>query len=521
MTELAKTNGNTPADYMARDHASFLRAMRQLVPAKLPEWTDFESEADFGNALLELFAHMGDIVSYYQDRVANESFLSSAQSRRSVIHHLELIGYRLATAAPAAASLDLSFPAGSTGTVTVRRGDAFATKSRKDLPSARFEYNAEADLVIDLDALALDGGRKVYSGLAVEEGRLVADELLGVSDGSPNQRFPLTQTPFILRSLGPSQGIPRDIILTTDLGGSVEEWTLQESLAFSRAGLTDFVLDIDENDRAVVRFGDGAFGAIPPIGAEIRATYRVGGGVAGNVAAASIATIVDAAELALKGAKVSNPDPATGGAERESIEHAVLHAPNVFRSLKRAVTGEDYEALARDFAGVGKVRAEATNWNVVTLYVAPSGGGHKSDVLEANLLAYFEDKRPLSTVIEIEDVTYVEVFVTAEIEVKSYYGREAIREEIENNAGGLLAFDRVDFGQKIFLSKFYEAIEAIEGVDHVFIREFRRTPRRDSEETAPQSEDGTIALYPDEVAAIPDDPEYRGGIRVEITKGGF
>ena len=121
--------------------------------------------------------------------------------------------------------------------------------------------------------------------------------------------------------------------------------------------------------------------------------------------------------------EVTNPRPATGGAERESIAHAVSHAPQVFRSLKRAVTAQDYEALALDFKGVGKVLAEGTSWNVVTLFVAPAGGGHVSDVLEANLLAYFEDKRPVSTIIEIEDVDYVPIYVTAEVGVKSYLQR--------------------------------------------------------------------------------------------------
>ena len=170
----------------------------------------------------------------------------------------------------------------------------------------------------------------------------------------------------------------------------------------------------------------------------------------------------------------ANPKPATGGAERESIAHAVLHAPSVFRSLKRAVTAPDYEALALDFKGVGKVRAEATNWNAVTLFVAPEGGGQVSDVLAANLFAYFEDKRPISTVIEIEDVDYVQIYVTAEMGVKNYYASEDVEEQVQQAAGRLLAFDHVDFGQTIYLSKFYEAIEAIDGVAFVNISEFRR-----------------------------------------------
>ena len=188
----------------------------------------------------------------------------------------------------------------------------------------------------------------------------------------------------------------------------------------------------------------------------------------------TIQTIIDAPELVLLGAEVTNPRPATGGAERESIEHAVSHAPQVFRSLKRAVTAQDYEALALDFKGVGKVLAEGTSWNVVTLFVAPAGGGHVSDVLEANLLAYFEDKRPISTIIEIEDVDYVPIYVTAQVGVKSYYNRDDVKEQVQQAVSKLLAFENVDFQQTVYLSKFYEAIEAIDGVAFVNISEFRR-----------------------------------------------
>jgi hypothetical protein len=482
--------------------------MRALVPEKLPEWQDFESEADFGNVLLQLFAHMGDILSYYQDRVANESFLGTAQTRRSIIHHLRLIGYKLATAAPASASLTLTFSSPTSAPISVTKGNAFATTSRKDAPSVRFEYTRDTDVVIP-------AGSTQFAGIPVEEGRLVQDEILGTSDGSPNQKFSLAHPGLILRSLGPGQAINQDILLLTELGGSIEPWTLQESLAFSREGQRDFVIEIDEADRATVLFGDGAFGAIPANGAVIRASYRVGGGTHGNVAAHTIKTIVDAPQLALLGATVTNPKPATGGAERESIEHAVSHAPAVFRSLKRAVTKEDYEALALDFKGVGKVRAEAAGWNRVKLFVAPEGGGHVSDVLEANLLAYFEDKRPVSTVIEIEDVDYVKIYVSAEIGVKSYYDPEEVRGQVQQAGGSLLAFDNVDFGQTIYLSKFYEAIEAIEGVAYVTITEFKRANQIPTIEPT-----GKIELTVNEIPTIPDEPEddpaYAAGIKVVL-----
>lgn len=517
MAEIKNVNGRYVIDYMARDFDSFLQSMRELIPAKLPEWKEFESEADFGNVLLQLFAHMGDILSYYQDRIANESFLGTAQTRRSIIHHLRLIGYRLATAAPASTTLTLTVPATCNEVITIKRGDAFATKSQKDKPSVRFEYNRETPLTIDTRSITTVGSKKAFERIIpVEEGRLVENEILGTSNGAPDQKFILAHSGLILRSLGKGQEINRDIILITNLSGVIEEWTLQETLAFSREDEKDFVIEIEEDDRATVIFGDGAFGAIPPNGATIKATYRVGGGTHGNVAADTILTIVDASQLALLGAQITNPDPATGGAERESIAHAVQHAPDVFRSLKRAVTAEDYKALALNFKGIGKVRAEATNWNTVTLFVAPEGGGNVSDVLEANLLAYFEDKRHLSTIIEIADVDYVEIFVTAEVGVHSSYSQADIKEKVKQASGKLLAFENVDFGKTIYLSKFYEKIEAIEGVEFVNITEFRREGRTPNKGQPPENIEtsGKLEFDSNEIPTIPDDPAYAGGIKV-------
>src|SRR5216683_375902 len=202
MTEIKKVNGRTLVDYMARDYDSLLQSMRALIPYKLPEWTDYASEADFGNVLLQLFANMGDILSYYQDRIANESFLGTAQTRRSIIHHLQLIGYRLSTAVPAAASLVLTVPVTVNDVITITKGDAFATKSQRTKKSVRFEYASETPLTIHCAALPLDStnpNKKIFrAGIAVEEGRLVKDEIIGVSDGTPHQHFILAHAGVIL-----------------------------------------------------------------------------------------------------------------------------------------------------------------------------------------------------------------------------------------------------------------------------------------------------------------------------------
>ena len=53
--------------------------MLRLAQQRLPEWTD-RSPADLGMLLVDLFAYMGDIVVYYQDRIASEMFLAPRSS---------------------------------------------------------------------------------------------------------------------------------------------------------------------------------------------------------------------------------------------------------------------------------------------------------------------------------------------------------------------------------------------------------------------------------------------------------
>jgi len=81
-------------DYVTKDYVGFREGMLAQIPLLLPNWTD-RSEADFGVALIELYAYVADILSYYQDRVANEAYLATATQRRSVQELLRLIDYQI------------------------------------------------------------------------------------------------------------------------------------------------------------------------------------------------------------------------------------------------------------------------------------------------------------------------------------------------------------------------------------------------------------------------------------------
>lgn len=101
-------------DYMAKDYASFRRALLDFIPTLKPSWTE-RHEADIGMVLLELLAFSGDQLSYYQDAVSNEAFLPSARQRISVRRLVRLIDYHMHDGASARAFLQLQLSPGTTG----------------------------------------------------------------------------------------------------------------------------------------------------------------------------------------------------------------------------------------------------------------------------------------------------------------------------------------------------------------------------------------------------------------------
>jgi hypothetical protein len=80
-------------DYTGRDYY----ALREELIARVKEATNGKWQgndpADFGLALVESFAYMGDLINYYIDRVSNESYLLTATQRQSLLNLASTYGY--------------------------------------------------------------------------------------------------------------------------------------------------------------------------------------------------------------------------------------------------------------------------------------------------------------------------------------------------------------------------------------------------------------------------------------------
>jgi hypothetical protein len=185
---------------------------------------------------------------------------------------------------------------------------------------------------------------EVAGGLvgAVHAASAVA-EPLGLSDGVAGVAYPLRHRPVLPLEAGEALEVSES---------GPDDWVQwQPVTSFAQSGSSDrhFLVDLA---RGEVRFGpairqpDGGwrqYGAVPPAGAALRfSRYRYGGGEAGNVAAGALRVLASPVDRV---AGVTNPGPATGGADAESLERARRRAPFELRARTRAVTEEDFERL--------------------------------------------------------------------------------------------------------------------------------------------------------------------------------
>lgn len=324
-------------------------------------------------------------------------------------------------------------------------------------------------------------------------------ELLGTSDGNPGQTFSFQHTPVL-----EEEGIE-----IQEWSGSGDGWQLsfkdvpEENLRFVRdpssgatavwvrwqsqphlyhSGTTDRHYVV-ERATGLLRFGDGQKGMIPPAGRGLYASYSSGGGVRGNVPAGSIAeprTVVPY----IRG--VTNPVPASGGADIEADPATKRRGPERIRHWGRAVAMRDFEWLAREASPdiaracclplAGEDGHARRGW--VTLLVVPQSPEPQpqpSPELRQHVCEYLAGRAPAAVAgrIRVIGPAYSPVSVRAEIIPHDPADAALVEARVRAGLNGFLhpltgGQESLgwDFGQPLYLSQIAQVIETTPGVDY-------------------------------------------------------
>jgi hypothetical protein len=323
----------------------------------------------------------------------------------------------------------------------------------------------------------------------------------------------------------PRDALP-EISLVSRHEGQREDWEPKSDLLGSDANATEFVVEVESDGSAQLRFGDDTHGKRPNAGAEFEATYRVGNGLAGNVGRDSIAHIVS---LDSRFLSATDPLPAQGGVEPETAEEIRRDAPQAFRKNERAVTLEDYAEVTQRNESVQ--RAVATmrwtgSWHTVSITVDPRGGTDLDEGYPGKIRDFVERYRMAGYDLEVEGPQYVSLELEMKICVKPDHFRGKVRAALEQVFGtgwlpdgrrAVFHPDNFTFGQPVYLSELYRAAQAVEGVASVEIDKFQRqrAPSREALDS------GVMEIGRLEVARLENNRNYpeHGVLRLNIGGG--
>lgn len=248
----------------------------------------------------------------------------------------------------------------------------------------------------------------------------VSQEIVGTGTGTPFQTFSVANTPVVDAG---------DFLLEVQGPDGWSAWQPIDDIYAAAADATAYMLDPASGQ---ITGGSGLFGARFPLGAQVRASYRYGGGPQGQVAVGAINKGVTLPG----GFSVSNPVATWGASSAESASDGEADITRWLRHRDRLVTADDFADITRRTPGVDLGRVEvlplfnpdgtdpAATWpGMVTVLVIPQSDPVHPNAPEPDLLflnavcSWLDPRRLVTTEVHVWGPQYQQIWVSVGIEV--------------------------------------------------------------------------------------------------------
>lgn len=245
-----------------------------------------------------------------------------------------------------------------------------------------------------------------------------------------------------------------------------------------------YEVTFDAEDRPTITFGDGVSGVIPPNTAEINVTFRIGGGVKGNVVRNAIDTTVNGQlpNGALIPVRIRNYEAGSGGELPETVDHAAVFAPLFAKALNRAVTQEDWSALAETFRhplfgapahARARLAQRSPERNLIKVAVwsrdIDGNLSGASSALKASIKKFLDTKRIITTYIEMEDGVVIFFDLNISVIILDGFTADTVFSAMQEQVRAYFNSARVLPGKDLALSLLYDRLQDVDGVESLVI----------------------------------------------------
>lgn len=418
--------------------------------------TDY-SEGNILIIILSLFAAIAEVLHYYVDNMARETFLSTARRYDSVVKHGALVDYhaRAAIAATVDVILSRSITGNSIGAkLTIPQGTLFTDQSGNSWLSAR-------DVTW-------------YSNVTTCKVPIIQHEKYTTS-ALNNMVIPTGDRVQLNLGTLPNGKYYEHGSMSLQIGG--ESWVLVETFAKSKPTDKHFMVSVDESLNPYIMFGDGTFGKKPAAGAKItNVVFYLTNGSQGNVKSNTITSVPSVISSSITDATVSNAYDAGGGSNYENFTMLKEHIPLSVKTLGVAITKEDFESLAMLVDGVNKAKADYECGRKLTVYISPDGGAVASSELISRVYNLLSQRAPMTTWLKVKSAGKVQIILEMDVTGKKSYKTAEIQIQILTALYNAYSPEQAEIGGSVRVSDIYALIDNLSTVDYLHLTKFYIKP---------------------------------------------
>ena len=348
-------------NFVELDFDQILKNLKEFLRQK-PEYQDFDFEGAGWSYLLNLLAYNTQYMAFYQNMVANEMFLDSAQLRESAVSLAKLVGYipRSIRSARAKIRYELIPDVSNAPTsIYIPTSSIFSSRSTSN-NGETFDFN-----VVNSATILPDSTGRFIVDLDLVEGTRNLEEYT-VDNTDPEQRF-------IISNQSMDSSTLKVYVKNSKYDNIVTEYTRSDNIAEISSDSKVYYLIEVEDGKYEVQFGDNVISYKPVTGNVVSLEYIVSSGALANglkyFAPASDSFIKSPSSSGVRTYKVSLLQAAYGGSDRESLESIRKAAPVSYEVQNRCVTASDYDfILNSNYSEIDSLSVWGGEENVPPIY---------------------------------------------------------------------------------------------------------------------------------------------------------
>ncbi len=295
--------------------------------------------------------------------------------------------------------------------------------------------------------------------------------------------------------------------------GSKDAWDEVISLVHSDSSAENgdrYVVETDEEQRSIIRFGNGVNGRALPQGSIVHCNYQVGHGPDGNVGSDSLVNAQD-----VRIAETWNPFDVTNGRAPEPVAEIIRRVPEAYRYRQlRAVTLQDYVNRTEELGEVSRAAARYVwtgSWRAVRIAVDPTGTTEFTTELRQKVASHLNAVRLIGEDLEIRPPRFIPLEIGVSLCIQSDYWPEDIEFILEQEFSegftpdgrrGFFHADDWTFGQELRASQIIGRVQQVRGVDHVITVSMKRWDDR-----SPKTAD-VLEVAANEIIRVRNNPDH-------------